>query len=161
MRPRRPHEKPRPVQFTRDGHAKMEKELQELQLKRKDAVHNLAVARSMGDLSENAAYTAARRKLSAIDSQIRRMTHVLRHAEIVERTFNGFVELGCSVIVDDGNATRTFTIVGGYESDIMSGKISQFSPIGKALMGKKKGDKVYVHAPAGIAVYSIVDIEAA
>lgn len=152
--------KEKKIHFTRDGLKKIEKEHDELVHSRKDAVHHLGVARAMGDLSENAAYTAARRKLSTLDGQIRRLAQVLRNAEVVDVEFKGYVELGCSVTIDDGKTQRTFMIVGGYESDIVHNKLSQFSPIGKSLMGKKKGDTVIVAAPGGITKYQVVDVTA-
>ncbi|MEN9327809.1 MAG: transcription elongation factor GreA [Candidatus Parcubacteria bacterium] len=153
----RPKEKK--IHFTRDGLEKIQKEHDLLVHQRKDAVTNLSIARAMGDLSENAAYTAARRKLSTMDGQIRRLAQVIRNAEIVEVNFKGFVELGCSVTISDGKTERTFMIVGGYESDIVNNKLSQFSPIGKAVMGKKKGEQVIVLAPAGVIKYTITDVK--
>ena len=150
--------KRRRVEFTQSGYDSVVKEHAELSEKRKEAVQLLSIARDMGDRSENAAYQSARRKLSSIDAHLRRLTYLMRDALIIRPPSTEYVGLGSIVDVQIGEDKRTFTIVGGFESDIMSGKISQFSPIGKALMGKKKNDCIQIRVPAGIVMYTILNI---
>jgi transcription elongation factor GreA len=112
----------------------------------------------MGDLSENAAYKAARMELSAIDRQIRRLTYLLRYGVIVEKHGSAEVDFGSRVTLDNGKTKMTFDLVGGYESDPKQEKLSVFSPIGKAILHKHVGDAVTVHAPVGEINYTIVEI---
>ena len=145
-------------QFTNDGFKKIQKEFDGLQEKRKEAVKELSFARSMGDVSENSAYKAARHKLSSVDSRLRYLSNLLRFGEIVEPPTTGYVGIGSVVIVDDGVVKKTFTVVGGHESDINEGKISCYTPIGKALMRKKKGDRFTFQIPAGTLTYTILSV---
>jgi transcription elongation factor GreA len=146
------------ILFTKDGYDALHKEYEELKATRPAAVQELRTASEMGDRSENAAYKVGRQKLSAIDRRLRYLEQTLRWAKIVESQNTEFVDIGCKVTVNDGKQTREFHIVGGHESDVMQGKISLFSPIGKTLIGKKVGDKVIVHVPAGQIHYTIESI---
>ena len=113
----------------------------------------------MGDRSENGAYKAARARLSSIDSNLRRLTAVLRQAKIVAPPPPGVV--GISSVVQIKNATGDtiqYTIVGGYESDLSTGRLSHLSPVGKALMGHRQGDRVSIRVPAGIQEFVIESI---
>ena len=150
--------KRRRAEFTQSGFDTIVKEHADLSEKRKEAVNLLSIARDMGDRSENAAYQSARKKLSSIDANLRRLTHLMRDAVIIQPPSTDIIGLGSIVEVKIGDDIRTFTIVGGYESDIMSGKISQFSPIGKNLIGKRKNEVVSIRVPAGIMIYTILNI---
>ena len=155
---KRPHQKPPKIQFTKEGYAKVQKEHDELKEKRKIAVQELATASAMGDRSENAAYKVGRQKLSGIDRQIRHTAMLLRFGVVTEREFTGKVDIGCNATIDNGKETKEYSIVGGYESDLATGKISCFSPIGKALMHKKVDDIVHVPVPAGTLVLTIKEV---
>lgn len=146
------------IRFTKQGLADSQAELEKLQAGRPDAVKELSTARAMGDLSENAAYTAARRKLSTLDSRIRYLSNVIRNAVIVEPKNPEMIDIGSTVLINDGTSDRTFFIVGGHESDIVQGKVSCYSPIGKALMGHKKDDKVHFQTPAGAKIYTVLGV---
>lgn len=150
--------KPPKFEFTREGYEKLQKESADIKEKRKDAVELLKRAREMGDLSENSAYKVARSKLNSIDSRLRHLTLLLTYAHIVEAPPVGTIGLASKVLVDDGKGEKEFTIVGGFESDISAGKISSYSPIGKALMGKKVGDEVKVKIPVGEILYRVVKL---
>lgn len=150
--------KPKKIQFTKEGFQKIEKDFHHLTQKREEAVIRLRTAREMGDLSENGAYKAARFELSSIDRELRRLTYLLRVAEIVEPKRTGLVDFGCRVTLHDGTKQFTFTLVGGYESKPAEQKLSVNSPIGRAILGKRAKDKVIVTAPAGQTIYTIVDI---
>lgn len=151
---------PAKIQFTKEGLETLQKEHDELVSQRADAVHELRTASAMGDRSENAAYKVARQKLSALDRRIRQTAHLLRYGVVVEREFTGRVDIGCTVTVHDGKQERTYVIVGGYESDVSQGKLSCFSPIGKALMDKKKDDSVQIQVPVGLLTLKVLDVSA-
>lgn len=145
-------------QFTNEGFEKIKKEYADFQEKRKEAVTQLAFARSQGDLSENSAYKAARHKLSSVDSRLRYLSNLLRFGEVVEPPPSGIVGIGSIVKIHDGSQEKIFTIVGGHESDINEGKISCFSPIGKALMHKKAGTQILITIPAGTLTYTLLSV---
>lgn len=148
-------------QVTQEGFAKLQEELKKLQLQdRPKAVERLAKARAMGDLFENSEYSAAREELGFLDSRIFEIEENLKLAEIVTKANNGnIVQLGATVIVSVNGQNQTFTIVGELESNVVEGKLSIKSPIGKALLGHHKGDQVPVDVPAGAVVYAIVEIK--
>ncbi|OGK62625.1 hypothetical protein A2334_03365 [Candidatus Roizmanbacteria bacterium RIFOXYB2_FULL_38_10] len=147
------------IKFTRGGYADLKKEYDGLILNRVKAVSELQRAREMGDLSENAAYRVARSALSRIDSRIRRIDKILRSAVVVDPPKDGYIDLGSRVTLEeDDGQEKTVYLVDGYESDIMRGKISVYSPIGKALRGKRKGDKIIVTTPKGKVIFTINDV---
>ncbi|MCL4387010.1 MAG: transcription elongation factor GreA [Patescibacteria group bacterium] len=147
------------ILFTKEGYEKVKKERDELIALRQEAVENLARARELGDLSENSLYKAARARLSSIDNRIRRLSELLKIGEVVEKPTGETIGIDSIVTVTDGKKIRVFHIVGGYESDPLSGKISHNSPIGKALVGKRVGDSINVDVPAGKVSYKILKIE--
>lgn len=151
--------KPQKIQFTKSGYEKMEKNFSDLTEKRKSAVVQLRTTREMGDLSENGAYKAARFELTSIDRELRRLTYLLRMGEIVESKNLGLVDFGSKVTVKNENSSLTFTLVSGYESDPKQMRLSVYSPMGKAVLGKKAGEKAIVYAPQGEVVYTITKIE--
>lgn len=148
------------IQFTKEGYENVKKEHAQLTAQRVGAVQELSTARDMGDRSENAAYKSARWKLSSIDKRLRHLKNLIKYGEIVEKEFNGKADIGSHVTLSDGKDTHEYTLVGGFESDIMKGKLSINSPIGKALMGKKAGETIIVNIPSGMAAYKIIDIKA-
>jgi transcription elongation factor GreA len=148
----------RNIKLTPEGHKKLQDEYNQLQEKRKEAVKELSIARDMGDRSENAFYKTARSKLSSIDRELVRLGTILKFGQVVGQTKVGEIEIGSKVKLFDGNVDREFTIVGGYETDIEAGKISYFSPIGKALLGKRVDDIVVIKIPAGTLTYKILEI---
>jgi transcription elongation factor GreA len=103
----------------------------------------------MGDLSENGYYKASRQQLTFLDSRIRRVERLIRLAKIMESTH---------IKISDGTNEYKYEIVGGFESDPTKHTISQQSPLGRAIQGKKTGDVVDVHTPNGIKKYTIVSI---
>lgn len=147
------------IRLTQEGYDTAKRDLEVLLNKRKGAVVNLQTAREMGDSSENGAYKAARFELSGIDREIRRLKFLLRVGIVREVTNKGYIDFGSVVTLDDGKNKITFTLVSGYESNPSEGKLSVTSPIGKAVMGKRIGDMVTVHAPAGAKTYKIVNGE--
>lgn len=147
------------IQFTKEGYENVKKEREKLEEERKDAVKNLSEARDMGDRSENAAYKSARFKLSSIDRRLRHLNNLLKYGEVIEKEFKNIVDIGTKVTLHDGRDTFEYVVVGGFESNIMKGRLSLNSPIGRALLGKKTGQTIIVNIPAGTASYKIIDIK--
>ena len=148
------------IQVTKEGFRELKKELQQLsEVKRPKAVDRLAYARSQGDLSENSEYHSARDELEFLDGRISELEHVIKNATVVKNNKNSdIVSVGTVVEVKANGAQHTFNIVGEWEADPTEKKISHTSPLGKALYGKKVGDKVEVEAPAGKLHYEILKI---
>src|SRR3990167_8295602 len=146
------------TQLTKTVYESMKKEYEELvSVKRPQAVERLQKARSMGDLSENSEYSAAKEELAFVEGRVQ---EILKTAEVVEN-HNGstHIELGSSVTVQADGKTELFQIVGEFEADPLNKKLSHTSPIGQALIGKTVGDLVEVDVPAGKIKYKIVDIK--
>jgi len=130
-------------------------------VRRKEVAENLESAKSLGDLSENAEYQEARELQATIEERIMKIESILKNAIIVEKHQSDTVDVGSTVIIkkDGEKANRTFTIVGSEESNTSAGKISLISPLGKALMKKKKGESFSFSTPAGEVKYTVVGIE--
>jgi transcription elongation factor GreA len=146
------------IPYTRQGYQKVLEEKAKLLSERPGAVEHLRKSREMGDLSENGYYKASRARLSFLDSRIRRIERLVRLGRVVESSGTGIVEIGSHVTITDGTKQYEYSLVGGYESDPSKKTISHQSPLGRALMGKKKRDEVIVHAPQGDKTYIIVSI---
>jgi len=151
------------IYLTKEGLEELKKEHQELtKIKRPDVLERVSQARSMGDLSENAEYVAAREELSFIDGRIDELEELLNQAVLITETHtkgnNHVVKLGSRVSGNIKGKKEEFTVVGEWEADPHEKKISHEPPLGKALLGKKVGDKVEVEAPAGTVSYTIVSV---
>lgn len=153
-----PHPRAHKITFTKEGFEKLQKEQQDLILRRPEAVAELKRAREMGDLSENGAYKSARALVSQIDSRLRHVHYLLQHAVVVEAVAQGIVGLNSTIVVTDGSNERELVVVGEHESDPLSGKISHKSPLGQALMGKKAGEEATIATPKGTLTYHILQI---
>ena len=148
------------VVVTKEGLDALKAEYEELvNVKRPEAVTRLATARDQGDLSENSEYTDAKQSLSFIDGRIAELEVVLHDVKVVTTHAKGQVDVGCKVTLHINGKKEEFTVVGEWEADPASKKISHESPLGKALLGKKVGEKVEVEAPAGKILYKILHIE--
>jgi transcription elongation factor GreA len=131
-----------------------------LKNKKPKAIERLSKARSMGDLSENSEYTAAKEELAFTEGRVREIEEILENANIVEKNQAGDqVQVGSTVTVEVGGNTESFQIVGEFEADPMNKKLSQNSPIGQALINRKIGDIVEVNIPAGKIQYKIIEIK--
>ncbi|HVZ67189.1 MAG TPA: transcription elongation factor GreA [Patescibacteria group bacterium] len=151
------------VFVTKEGLEELKKELQDLNdVKRPQVLERVSQARSMGDLSENSEYTAAREELSLIDGRIEELSDIIKHADLIEETHSkgakSVIQLGSAIMVSINGKKEEFSLVGEWEADPKNKKISHESPLGKALMGKAIGEKVEVEAPAGKVVYTVVGI---
>jgi len=148
------------TQITKQGLEILQNELKDLQESKKPlAIDRLQKARNMGDLSENSEYTAAKDGLAMIEDRIQTIEYTIKNAEIVEDTHNNHnISLGSHVKVQSEGEEKQFHIVGEYEADPATDKLSMTSPIGKALLGKKTGEIVEVEVPAGKTKYKILEI---
>lgn len=142
-------------QITADGKVELENELDELKKRRSEIAEKIAAARDYGDLSENAEYDAAREEQGIVETRILEIEDILMNHEIIKPKSGGAVHVGSKVDLESGKKTVTYTIVGPVEADPLEGKISNESPIGAALMGKKSGDKVTITTPKGEVTYLI------
>jgi transcription elongation factor GreA len=152
------------VPFTREGHERVSKELKELiEVKRPEIINAVAEARSHGDLRENAAYDVARQDQAMIEKRISDLEEQLRNAVIIDDEPNGakkdIVGLGRSVTVDFDGDEEVYKIVGPAEAMPTRGLISEESPMGKQLKGRRVGEKVTVETPGGTARILIKAIE--
>lgn len=153
------------TQLTKDGYEEIEKELKELEeVKLPDVIKRVENARSYGDLSENAEYHSAKEDQELIETRIADLKAVLQNSTIVKvTTKSSAVGVGSQVIVTvhagKSKKKMTFHVVGEFEADPKTNKISSVSPLGKAILNKKKGDKVEVDAPAGKVTYEIMEIK--
>lgn len=147
--------------LSQEGYDKLIKERDELkETKRPKSVARLAAARAMGDLAENSEYTAAREELNMVDTRLMEIEHIIANVEIINEVKDeGVVQIGDKVHVSVEDGEEEFAIVGEMESDITTGKISDTSPIGKALLGAQVGSTVHVEIPAGKVTYKILKIK--
>jgi transcription elongation factor GreA len=144
------------IYLTKEGLDELKAEHDELtKVKRPDVLNRVSQARNMGDLSENAEYTVAREELSFIDGRIDELEELLKQVVLISNNHSNIIKLGSTVKVNTGSDKEEFTVVGEWEADPKDKKISHESPLGKALIGKKVGEKVEVEAPAGKIVYTI------
>lgn len=149
------------IQLTRKGYEDLKIEHEDLiENKKPKAIVRLSKARSMGDLSENSEYTAAKEELAFVNGRIQEIGEIIEKAVIVKSPSNKtHVEIGNVVIVEFQGKTQEFQIVGEFEADPMNKKLSQNSPIGQTLINKKVGDLVEVNIPSGKVLYKIVEIK--
>ena len=145
-------------QITEDGRATLEQELDELKGRRGDIAEKIAAARDFGDLSENAEYDAAREEQGLVETRIAEIEDILQNASIIRATAGSTVGLGSRVELKTGDKTVVYSLVGPVEADPLSGKISNESPIGLQLMGKRVGDQVTISTPKGDTTYEIVSL---
>lgn len=153
------------IYLTKEGLESIKKEYDELvKVKRPAVLETVSQARNQGDLSENAEYQAARDELSFIDGRIDELEEMLKQVEIIDEKpgKNGgkkVVSLGAKVTLHVSGKKQIYTVVGEWEADPAQQKISDQSPLGKALMGKAIGEKINVDAPAGKVTYTVISVE--
>ena len=147
--------------MTSAGLEELKKELEELKTTgRDDIVEKIRIARSYGDLSENSEYDEAKSEQAKIEARINELEYQIQNAVIQDITDRNAVNLGSVVTIknrEDGSLA-TYKIVGFAQSNPAEGLISDESPIGKALMGAKKGENIDVEAPVGVLKFEIVEI---
>lgn len=142
----------RPVLLTKEGLRQLEVELGQLvQVRRPEIAERIRHARDFGDISENAEYTEAKNEQSLVEGRIQTLEAMIRNAVVIEDEPReaGVVAVGASVTVIDEDGDETFSIVGAAEADPLRGRISNESPLGRALMGHRAGDEVEWTSPGG------------
>jgi transcription elongation factor GreA len=147
--------------ITEEKKKSLEIELEELKgPKRKEILAALEYAKSLGDLSENAEYHQTREDQGKLEERIKRIEQVLESSQVVKGGGGDIIEIGSKVIVqkEGGQDNKTYQIVGSEEADMALGKISNHSPFGEALFGKKKGDTISFKTPNGEVNYKIIDV---
>lgn len=147
--------------ITREGLAKLTAELKELKTaKRKEIASRIQEAKELGDLSENAEYAEAKNEQAFVEGRILELSGMLKEAVIIESSHASpqEVQVGSTVTTKGTAGTQTFTIVGSNEADPPEGRISNESPMGAALLGKRVGATITVAAPRGSLEYEVIGI---
>lgn len=145
-------------QITASGKSELEAELEGLKARRGAVAEKISEARDFGDLSENAEYDAAREEQGLLETRIAEIEEILNNADIIKATHKQTIDLGSTVELKTGGKKSTYTVVGPVEANPLEGKISNESPLGMALYGKKVGEKISIDTPRGSISYDIVSI---
>jgi len=146
--------------ISKDGLDKLRAELDQMTSgRRPEVAQRIHDAKEHGDLSENAEYEDAKNEQAFVEGRIQALEAMIKNASIIdEHHVTEHVQIGSMVTVDSEDGKETFTIVGSAEAKPAAGRISNESPVGRALLGRRKGDKVVVKAPTGDFSYTITDI---
>lgn len=147
--------------LTKDGVAELEKELADLIGQRGPVADSIKTAREFGDLSENAEYQSARQEQERLEARISEIEHILQNADVIKKPKgDNQVQIGSTIDLKSelSGKIKQFQVVGTVEADPLNGKISDESPIGQALLGKKLGDTVEIIIPTETATYKITQI---
>ena len=150
----------KPTYLSKDGLEKLRTELDEMvSVKRPEVANRIHDAKEHGDLSENAEYEDAKNEQAFVEGRIQTLEALIKNATLIdEHTSTDHVQIGSTVKVKGDDGPETFLIVGSAEAKPAQGRISNESPVGRALLGRKKGEKVVVKVPAGDFAYTIVEI---
>jgi transcription elongation factor GreA len=150
----------KPEYLSREGLEKLRAELDELiNVRRPEIATRIHEAKEHGDITENAEYEDAKNEQAFIEGRIQTLTVLIKNAVIIEENQStSHVQIGSTVELQGADGKETYTIVGSTEAAPLEGRISNESPVGRALLGRRKGDKVRVTVPAGNSVYTIVGI---
>ena len=145
--------------LAKEGVEELRIEVEALLVDRPNVADRIKTAREFGDLSENAEYSSARQDQEKAESRIAEIEEILENVEIITKPTNAdIVELGNEVELKNKDGIKKFTIVGSVQANPMAGKISNESPIGMALLGKKLGEEVEIKTPAATNKYKITSI---
>jgi transcription elongation factor GreA len=145
--------------LTQEGVAELKAELERLISERSEVAERIKTAREFGDLAENAEYQVARQEQEKNEARISELEHIINNVEIIKSSKNDSkVRLGSKVTLEGAGNKKVFQVVGTVEADPLEGKISDESPIGQALMGKKVGEEVEIKTPAETTTYKIAAI---
>lgn len=145
-------------QITESGLKELNRELEVLKGRRGAIAAKIAEARDYGDLSENAEYDSAREDQGIVETRVAEIEDILQNAEIIKAKKGSSVALGSTVELKSGKSSFTYSVVGPVEADPLNSKISNESPIGQALMGKKVGEEATITTPKGSTTYEVVAI---
>lgn len=146
------------IPFSSEAFLQLEKEYRRLQVELEAVKERVKQAREMGDLSENGAYHYGKFELGNLSRQLRHVHFQLTHGYIVPETIHTIGEFGATITLVGNGKTHTYKLVSNFEADPARGKISDESPIGKALIGKKAGESIHVDLPTGKTSYRIQQI---
>lgn len=145
--------------MTKDGIEELQTELNSLISRRGEIAEAIKTAREQGDLTENAEYHSAKDDQERTEARISELEHILAHTEVINKPRGGqIVKLGSVVKLKGNGKEKVFQVVGTVEADPLEGKISDESPIGQALLGKKLGDAVEIVTPAETKTYKVASI---
>lgn len=146
--------------LTQDGVNELEKELNGLTSQRGSVAESIKTAREFGDLAENAEYQSARQEQERLENRISEIEHILQNVEVIKKPKgDSKVQIGSSVKLKSAKGqTKEFQVVGTVEADPLNGKISDESPLGQALLGKKVSEDVEIHVHSEPIIYKITDI---
>ena len=144
--------------LTQSGIDELKSELEALKIRRVATAEAIKIARELGDLAENAEYQSARQEQERNDGRIDEIEHILANVEVIKSKGSKQVGLGSTVTLKGGKKDMVLQVVGTIEADPLAQKISDESPIGKALLGKKEGDAVQIVTPSDTATYKIAAI---
>jgi transcription elongation factor GreA len=150
----------KPSYLSREGLETLRKELEEMtNVRRAEVAARIHDAKEHGDLSENAEYEDAKNEQAFVEGRIQALEALIKNATIIDENHStDHVQIGSTVDVESDDGAERFTIVGSAEAKPAEGRISNESPVGRALLGKKKGEKVLVRVPAGDFTYKVVSI---
>jgi len=144
--------------LTAEGKKELEQELERLKSQRGQATEKVAEAREFGDLRENAEYDVAREEQGLLETRIAEIENILQYAEIIKPSDKSKIGIGSKVELKTGDRVANYSIVGPLEANPLEGKISNESPIGQALTGKKVGEKVVISTPKANIEYEITSV---
>ena len=150
----------KPAYLSREGLEKLREELEEMvNVRRSEVAARIHEAKEHGDLSENAEYEDAKNEQAFVEGRIQTLSALIKNAVLIDENHSTtHVQIGSTVEVEGSDGRETYTIVGSTEASPTDGKISNESPVGRALLGHKKGEKVVVSVPAGAFTYKIIGI---
>ena len=153
----------KPVYLTTEGRAKLEAELEHIRsVRRREVADRIHSAKDQGDISDNAEYEDAKNEQAFVEGRILELESKLRNAVLIagEHNSSGLVYLGCTVTIRDADGeVSKYTIVGSAEAKPAQGRISNESPVGHSLLGRRVGEEVPVRTPGGVVNYTIVNVE--
>ena len=150
----------KPTYLTPDGLEKLRKELEEMvSVRRPEIAQRIHDAKEHGDLSENAEYEDAKNEQAFVEGRIQTLEALIKNATLIDENHStDHVQIGSTVLHESPDGEEKFTIVGSAEAKPTEGKISNESPVGRALLGRKKGEEITVSVPAGDSKYKILSI---
>ncbi len=150
----------KPVYLTAEGKTQLEEELSNLKsVRRPEVADRIQQAKLDGDVSESGEYEDAKNEQAMVEGRIRTLEHMLTNAQIIEESKSDAIGLGSRIKIRDGEGDEyEWTVVGSAEANPRQSRISNESPVGKALLGKKKGDKVSVETPGGTEQFTILKV---
>jgi transcription elongation factor GreA len=145
-----------PVLLTSEGLEKLKRDLEEAKLRRREAADRMKEAAQPGDIEDNPEFEQAKEEVAALDARIYELEEMIGRAQLIGEHHGAIAEPGSTIEVEDRDgAVETWHLVGAVESDPASGRISVESPVGRALLGKRKGDRVSVNAPSGTVEFTV------